>query len=98
MAAKIGEILRSAGKRLFRRAPFWGLYEMFYQSGLALRVEGYVVRGHQGLFLGPLYDQAIMKTYLKRGHWSLEVIAILRDFFALDGNGFFYDVGANVGL
>nr|WP_283949619.1 FkbM family methyltransferase [Limobrevibacterium gyesilva] len=78
--------------------PFPLLYEVFYQSARALGVRSYEVRGENGSFFGPLYDQTVIKTYLRRGSWSPNIAGLLDAFFETCERGAFYDIGANIGL
>src|SRR5208283_5111928 len=89
-------------RRLVRRGieslPFGLLYEIFYQSGLALGVSGYEVPGRAGTFVGPFKDQSVIKQYLRHGVLSPVIVKLFSDFFAARGGGTFYDLGANIGL
>jgi FkbM family methyltransferase len=88
---------RAIARAVIARLPRSVLYEMFYQSARALGVRGYQVDGAAGSFFGPLYDQSVIKTYLRTGAWSDNIVGLLQRFFAADG-GTLYDIGANIGL
>jgi FkbM family methyltransferase len=81
---------------MIARMPRSLLYEMFYQSGRALGVSAYQVRGGQGTFIGPLQDQAVIRSYLMDAVWSDNILRLI--FGALPDGGTFIDVGANIGL
>lgn len=72
------------------------LYEVFYQAGRALGVQGYQVNGENGSFVGPLYDQSVIKPYMQTGRWSADIVELIRS--RLTEGGTFYDIGANIGL
>jgi FkbM family methyltransferase len=90
--------LRSIVRRGIEKLPNRFLYEVFYQSGRALGITGYEVTGDFGPFIGPLYDQSILKPYLEYHTWSPVIVKHFLDFFEKHGKGSFYDLGANIGL
>jgi FkbM family methyltransferase len=83
---------------LFRKLPFSVLYELFYQSGRALGITAYQVDGAAGRFVGPIFDQSVIKLYLRTGAMSADIAEIFSRFFAERGGGTFYDIGANIGM
>jgi len=89
--------VRQMARSAFQNLPKSVLYELFYQSARALGVRNFEAVGQAGSFFGPVYDQAIMRTYLQTGSWSQNIVDLLTRFFD-GGAGTLYDVGANVGL
>lgn len=90
-------ILRHAARSLFSKLPRSLLYETFYQSARALGVRHYGANGPVGTFFGPLYDQSVIKPYLRTGSWSDNIVGLFQEFFR-DRSGTLYDIGANIGL
>ncbi len=88
---------RQMARLAFQKLPRSVLYELFYQSARALGIRSFEATGAAGSFFGPIYDQAIIRTYLETGSWSPNVVDLFARFFAGRG-GTMYDVGANVGL
>jgi len=89
--------IRTLARQIFANLPKSILYEIFYQSARALGVRSYEVSGSVGTFFGPVYDQSIIKTYLKTGIWSENITGLFQNFFKNSG-GTMYDIGANIGL
>ncbi len=90
--------MRGLAKRAVSALPFDIKYELFYQMGRALGVTAYQAHGLSGPIFGHLYDQTLMKSYLKNREWSSGLTALIASTFAeAGGAGTFYDIGANIG-
>jgi FkbM family methyltransferase len=89
--------LRGLARFIVRHLPAATLYEVFYQSARALGVRSYQAGGAAGWYFGPLYDQSVIKTYLRTGAWSQNILDLFLAFFGTQG-GTMYDIGANIGL
>src|ERR1044072_5984149 len=90
--------MRGIIKVLIRALPFGVKFELFYQMGRALGVTAYQAQGSSGPIFGHLYDQTLIKSYLRNGKWSDDIAGMISA--ALKGaptGGTFYDIGANVG-
>src|SRR5438874_1997076 len=88
---------RTFVRSMIKRLPFSMRYEVFYQSARALGVQSYEVNGSVGRFFGPVYDQSVIREYLRSGGFSSNIVELFNGFFGSTG-GTFYDVGANIGL
>lgn len=51
----------------------------------------------KGTYIGPIYDQSIIKVYMQNKEWSQNIISLIEKHFANSG-GVFCDIGANIGL
>src|SRR4051794_15687447 len=89
--------LRAQVRKMMGKLPRSWWYEAFYQSARSLGVIAYQVEGTQGTFVGPLFDQSVIKPYMMEKHWSKDILELLVGFFG-DQGGTFYDLGANIGL
>jgi len=83
-------------KRAAEIAPFRLKYELFYGLAKSLGVTAYQVDGQSGQIFGHLYDQTLMKNYLRDRYWSSDIAEMISEEFG-DGPGTFYDIGANIG-
>jgi hypothetical protein len=88
--------MRSLLKVIINSLPFDVKYEMFYQAGRALGVTAYQVQGASGPIFGHLYDQTLIKSYLRDQEWSSDIARMIWTAFE-GGGGTYYDIGANVG-
>jgi len=92
-------MLRGLIKDAISLLPFSLKYEVFYQSGRSLGVNGYQANGNLGPMFGHMYDQTIIKSYLRNREWSANLTAEIQRLFAASSRpGTFYDVGSNIGL
>jgi FkbM family methyltransferase len=87
--------MRRLVKWAISKTPFPIAYEIFYQSARRLGVTAYQAKGS---YFGPIHDQAAIKSYLRDGYWSKNIIGAIEQFFADKPAGVFYDVGANIGM
>lgn len=90
-------LIRQQLLRVFNALPFALRYELFWQSARSLGVESYVVSGKAGPFTGAIWDQTIIKTYLRGTVWPHKEVATLLKFFN-GRKGTLYDIGANIGM
>lgn len=85
-------------RRLLSRLPFRLKFEVFYQFGRLLGVDGYTVIGKNGTVVLPLLDVTIAKGYLQNREWSLGIVNIFNQFLSSVDKASFLDIGANIGL
>lgn len=90
--------MRKLVKKLIQAIPFGLKYELFYQMGRSLGVTAYQANGSSGPIFGHMYDQTLIKSYLRDHAWSSDIANLVGEVFARSASaGTFYDIGANVG-
>lgn len=85
-------------KKLSDRLPFNARYELFYQMAKTLGISHYAVRRDYGEFIGPLYDQSVIKPYMREGSFSKNIVDLIVNNIKEKQNATFIDIGANIGI
>lgn len=83
--------------RILQAVPFRLRTRLLRRLAKNLGVASFVVSGKRGRFEGATTDEVVHQFYFERGDWAPRYQELLLGIFR-EGQGLYFDIGANIGL